>query len=371
MRNKTPLLCAVIVCLSIVCSCASGEVYPSIASISASWLTLKSDIINAKQTDGLEGSIVEGSIEGFRLTIKKFLSSPFVYLYRIHRPENIQILTDIDSAVDSLNAALKEGGGLQVFSIMLEIDSNIEQLQLIEKSLSDASQLQYYQLLFFLSVFIISIVLALRSLYGRLKNTEKREKQSLAFSRETIIAQEQERSRVSRELHDTVLPLVRDGQVSAMIRSICVELMPPDFARLSLNESLAGLCVQFTKRSNVECACSIEDGLTFAGYSPENQLHIYRMVQESFTNIEKHSRAGRTALVVRHSGENILICVSDDGQGLQSKTGLPERAGLGIKSMRQRADILGAKLDFVSESGNGLMVRIELSSHGTLGASYD
>jgi two-component system NarL family sensor kinase len=89
------------------------------------------------------------------------------------------------------------------------------------------------------------------------------------------------------------------------------------------------------------------------------------MVQEAFTNIEKHSKAGRAALVVRHSDESILICVSDDGQGLQSKpglrskTGLSAGAGLGIKSMRQRADILGAKLDFVSESGNGLMVRIE------------
>jgi len=71
-------------------------------------------------------------------------------------------------------------------------------------------------------------------------------------------------------------------------------------------------------------------------------------------------------LVVRHSNENILICVSDDGEGLcgipLSADGIPSGAGLGIKSMRQRADILGAKLDFISESGNGLMVRIELPS---------
>jgi len=66
---------------------------------------------------------------------------------------------------------------------------------------------------------------------------------------------------------------------------------------------------------------------------------------------------------------------------LQSKTGLqntplsadgiPSGSGLGIKSLRQRADILGAKLDFISESGNGLMVRIELPPPVTLGAFYD
>jgi signal transduction histidine kinase len=139
--------------------------------------------------------------------------------------------------------------------------------------------------------------------------------------------------------------------------------MPPDFTRLSLNDSLSGLCVQFTKRAGIECACSIESDLSFTAYRPENQLHIYRMVQESFTNIEKHSGAGRAALVVRRSAENILICVSDDGVGIQSSLtarGIPMGAGLGIRSMRQRADILGAKIDFISESGNGLMVRIEV-----------
>jgi len=361
MKKLFGTLFALILCLT---SCANGA-YPSISSISVSWLKLKSDIINSKQADGLQDSIAD-----FRLTLKKYLSSPFIYLYKIHRPENIQILADIDSAAESLNDALKEGGGLQVYSIILEIDSNLEQLQLIEKSLSEASQLQYFQLLFFLCVLIISIVLALWALYSRFEKAVIKERQSLAFSHLTIEGLEAERRRVSRELHDTVLPLVQDAQVSALIRSICVELMPPDFARLSLNDSLAGLCVQFTKRTGIECACSIEDGITFAAYTPERQLHIYRMVQESFTNIEKHSKAGRAALVVRRSNENILICVSDDGDGLQSKTGLhgiplsadgiPSGAGLGIKSMRQRADILGAKLDFISESGNGLMVRIEL-----------
>jgi two-component system, NarL family, sensor kinase len=369
-------LCFVIICVS---SCANNDAYPSISSISTSWLKIKSDIINSEQ----DGDI-ENSIEDFRLILKKYLSSPFIYLYKIHRPENIQILADIESAADSLKNALKEGGGLSqgksdisVFPIILEIDSNLEKLQLIEKSLSEASQLQYFQLLFFLCVLIISIVLALWALYSRFEKAVIKERQSLAFSHLTIEGLEAERRRVSRELHDTVLPLVKDAQVSALIRSICVELMPPDFARLSLNDSLAGLCVQFTKRSGIECACSIEDGLSFSAYSPERQLHIYRMVQESFTNIEKHSKAGRAALVVRHSDENILICVSDDGDGLQSKTslrgiplsadGIPSGAELGIKSMRQRADILGAKLNFISESGNGLMVRIELSPVATGG----
>ena len=170
---------------------------------------------------------------------------------------------------------------------------------------------------------------------------------------------ETERGRVSRELHDSVLPLVRGSEVYDMIRSICTGLMPPDFERLSLKDSLAQHYVHFMKRSGIECVCSIDEDVDFSGIKVENQLHLYRIVQESFNNIEKHSKAKKAFLVVRRVSENILVCVSDDGEGLINNT-----ENLGMRSIRQRAAIIGAKLDFVSESGNGLMVRIEIPMRG-------
>jgi two-component system NarL family sensor kinase len=243
-------------------------------------------------------------------------------------------------------------------------------------------ELAMYIRLVWLFVFLITILmLFLCYLFLAMRRAEKRESQSLAFSHLAIEGLETERRRVSRELHDTVLPLVKDAQVSALIRSICVALMPPDFTRLSLNDSLADLCGQFMRRAGIECACSIEDG-SFASFRPENQLQLYRIVQESFTNIEKHSKARRAALVVRRLPEHILICVSDDGVGLPGSGGrtavsrtaadkgadIPAGAGLGIRSMLQRATILGAKLEFKSESGNGLMVRVELSCSAQSGS---
>ncbi len=224
-------------------------------------------------------------------------------------------------------------------------------------------ELGMYIRLVWLFVFIITVLmLCLCYLFISMRRADEREAQSRAFSHLAVEGLEAERRRVSRELHDTVLPLVRDDEVSALIRSICMELMPPDFTRLSLNDSLTELCLQFIKRTGIECACSIEDGLSFSAYRPEDQLHIYRMVQESFTNIEKHSKAGQAVLVVRRIAEHILICVSDDGIGIQSVPNIfTKGGGLGIRSIRQRAAILGAKIDFISESGNGLMVRIELS----------
>ena len=221
-----------------------------------------------------------------------------------------------------------------------------------------------YNRLFWLFVLVITaLILVMCYLYLAMRRSLQRESQSLAFSHLAILGLETERRRISRELHDTVLPLVADPAVSALIRSISMELNSPDFTRLSLKDSLAGLCSQCNSRSEIECVCSIEEDPGFAGLSAESQLHLYRMVQEAFTNIEKHSRANRVSLVARSynrgTAKNILICVSDDGIGLQNSKE-NDAAGLGMRSMRQRAAIIGARLDFISESGNGLMVRIEI-----------
>jgi signal transduction histidine kinase len=228
-------------------------------------------------------------------------------------------------------------------------------------SVIHSGKTETYILLLWLFVLVITgLMFILSYLFLSMRRAMERERMSLDFSLLAIEGLENERRRVARELHDSVLPLVVDDpKLSGMIRSICVDLMPPDFSRVSLKDSLDDLCVQFARRSKIECVCSIEEDVDFSFLSAENRLHLYRIVQESFTNIEKHSRSGTASLVVRRSArgsDNILICVSDDGKGLSGGKG----EGLGMKSIRQRAVILGAALDFVSESGNGLMVRVEV-----------
>ncbi|MCL2196835.1 MAG: histidine kinase [Treponema sp.] len=219
----------------------------------------------------------------------------------------------------------------------------------------------YIRLVWLFTFSITVLTLLLCYLYLRIKKTRKREQLSREFSYLVIEELEIERARISRELHDTVLPLVRGESVSDSIRLICINLMPPDFTRLSLKESLAMLCAQFSGRSGIECACSIEENFNFSAVGAETQLHLYRMIQEALNNIEKHSKAKRSSLTVRKdtrsSFENIIICVSDDGVGIQNLSA--ENEGLGMRSIRQRAAIIGANVDFISESENGLMVRIE------------
>jgi cytochrome oxidase assembly protein ShyY1 len=200
-------------------ACAKNESNLSISAIFDSWLQLKSEVLNIKLLEAardarfdarqnarheVPDSSLDSKIENFRLALDLFAASPIGSLYKIHRPEHLQFLADIDTAAQRLNSALKEGGSTEILSIILEIDSNLGKLQLIEKSLSDNSHLNYFMLFFFFSLFIIIIVLAFWWLYTRLEKTEIKQRQSLVFSRETIMAQEQERMRISRELHDTI-----------------------------------------------------------------------------------------------------------------------------------------------------------------------
>ncbi|MCL2006537.1 MAG: histidine kinase [Treponema sp.] len=234
---------------------------------------------------------------------------------------------------------------------------------------STATPFEYEQFIILIWLFIILItvlMLFLCYLYLSMRRSLQRENDSLSFSHLAIEGIEIERRRVSRELHDVVLPLLKETEVSDLIRGICMELTPPDFSRLSLKESLADLCQKFTKRSNINFSYKIDDDSSFTGLGSENQLHLYRMVQESLTNIEKHSKAGEAVLVVRRHVRDstgfILVCVSDDGIGLTRPGDIDAPAErketFGMRSLKQRAAIIGAELDFISESGNGLMVRI-------------
>jgi len=219
----------------------------------------------------------------------------------------------------------------------------------------------YFRLLWIFVAIISAFAVVLWYSYIARRKAKWREQESLDFSWQILAGQEAERRRISQELHDTVLPAIRDKAVAQRVREICYDLMPPDFSRLDLKDILSDLGGAFTRRTGIAFVPVFDSNLDFRCLSPERQLHLYRIVQEAFTNIEKHSGADQAVLTVRMrkaDGEfSMRISVLDNGAGLKRKQ---DKRGLGMRSMRERAAAMGADIDFISESGNGLMVRIEV-----------
>jgi signal transduction histidine kinase len=385
-------------------ACANNASNPSISTVLNSWLKLRAEVLNTKLPEAAQeaaqkaqheapDSGLDGKIEDFRLALDLFAASPIGSIYKIHHPEHLQYLADIDAAVQRLNKALKEGGSTEILSIILEIDTNLDQMRLIEKSLSDNSQLNHFMLFFFFSMFIIIFVLAFWGLHARLEKTEIRQRQSAAFSRETIIAQEQERMRISLELHDTIAQDLRglsmgmekiglcpdlkeriklcteaasvQSTLIRKVRDVCEYLIPPDFNICSLQDALRRLCFEFGKRANLDCRISITENTavsSIASLNKEKQLLIFRIVQEALTNIEKHAEA-KEAIVILRDEENGTIAagISDDGKGFN-----PDGSDghMGIRGMKERAALLGGVLKINSEQEGGTLVRLEIPANG-------
>jgi len=372
--------------------CGKNQPHQSISSVSEKWLNIKKELLPPPVK-------FESQIDDFCLTLNAFFSSPIGSLYTIHRPEGLQYLELINSAVDRLKTALQNNDNQAIYVTAIEIDAGLDRLQRIDDSLSNASQRDYFFLFLFFSLLVITVILVLAAQYVRLDRAEKREKQSLAFSQETILAQERERSRIARELHDTVaqdilqLSLqtetmnkeadaskrsllcdeVVGGQREIMkrIRNICENLIPPDFQRRRLGDALQTLCYNFQQRTCIECQIKIQKDLPLAALNSDVQLQCFRIVQECLSNIEKHSKAAECSVLVFNGDKGeFIISVSDEGKGFtlpdrDSSQNLKEQGCFGLWGMYERAAAMNGELTLESEPGEGTTVTLQIPAERT------
>lgn len=211
--------------------------------------------------------------------------------------------------------------------------------------------------------------------------------QSSAFSKELIRIQEHERKRIASELHDSVgqqLVLIKNrlllfrnkteaadaqslsadlsGNVADTIqeiRNISYSLRPYQMDMMGLTQSIQSLADETGDAANIVMEAGIDniDGL----FSPENEMNIYRIVQELLNNMVKHSRATRCTLRVHRAVWLIKIVVTDDGVGFANKN----EHGFGLLGIRERVQIMGGQFIIHPDEGEGaaLSVNIPISYH--------
>lgn len=208
-----------------------------------------------------------------------------------------------------------------------------------------------------------------------------------SVSRRLIEAQEQERARIARELHDDLsqrmallqIELAQFEQdtprlsheasqqlqnitrvateVSSDIHDLSHRLHPSKLGILGLVLSLDGLCREFSVQHNIEVQF-VHDDIP-RKFSKDVTLCLFRIVQEALQNVAKHSGATDAKVELSVRDDQIELCVSDSGAGFSAECG-KNVAGLGLVSMRERLRLVGGHLAIESEPSHGTRVHVRV-----------
>jgi two-component system, NarL family, sensor histidine kinase UhpB len=231
---------------------------------------------------------------------------------------------------------------------------------------------------------ILALVQAFNQMLERLE-AERRES-----GRHAVAVQEAERRRVASELHDEVgqamtavlmlLARLEDAVASGRrgeladaqeairgsleeVGRIARELRPELLEHLGLVSALTALSKSFATRTGIQVAREFAADLP--QLDREVELAVYRIVQESLTNVARHAQATRVWLSMRPGGDTggVVVRALDDGRGLQGEL----REGGGVRGMRERAIVVGGELAITVAPAGGVEVRLEVPGQGAAG----
>jgi two-component system sensor histidine kinase UhpB len=227
---------------------------------------------------------------------------------------------------------------------------------------------------------VSALASAFNEMLDRLEN-ERRESARVALA-----AQERERIRIARELHDEIgqtltavaihaeqaahagqgendntLRRIADEVRNSLddVRRIARELRPEALDDLGLVNALISLCSRVAGDGPIRVERRLDGGLP--RLDPEVELVVYRVAQESLTNVIRHSRASDASISLVHEAGEIVLRVRDDGRGLPEE--LPEGTA-GISGMRERALLVGGSLTIWSQPDRGTEVRLAVPARG-------
>lgn len=136
-------------------------------------------------------------------------------------------------------------------------------------------------------------------------------------------------------------------------RHLLQDLHPLVMEQLGLGSAIRHLAEQWQQLSGLECRLAMDERLP--EFTGEQQTHLYRFLQEALNNVSRHANASCATLAVARKDNELSIEVRDDGVGNDQ---LPGNAGLGVRSMCERARCLGAEVKFLSRMGEGTRIRL-------------
>ena len=169
---------------------------------------------------------------------------------------------------------------------------------------------------------------------------------------------EEMRNKLADRLEDARVML---ESISRTVRDLMSELRPPVLDDYGLPAALRWHCDLFTKRSGIAVDLSMDEN--FPRLSMDKELALFRIAQESLTNVSKHAKAHIIKLSLSEVGPMIQLLISDDGVGFDTTQAFQRQEGCcwGLTVMRERAEAVNGEFYLDSAPGNGTRIMVELN----------
>ncbi|MDC7994750.1 tetratricopeptide repeat-containing sensor histidine kinase [Altibacter sp. HG106] len=250
-----------------------------------------------------------------------------------------------------------------------ELMAKNTRIQLLAKDNSN-----FKKLVTFVSIVMIlafGVLLLFRN-QRHLKNTKSLQER---FSQALLISQENERKRISKDLHDGLgqqLLLIKnklftqgDKETKAMVdatieevRAISRDLHPFQLQEMGITKALEFTLKQVDENTSLFVSSEIDniDNL----FNPEQEVNIYRIVQESLSNIIKHAKAEAGKVSVERFKNNVRIVIKDNGVGFDFNEKYKNIRSLGLKTLLERTKFLNGQMKIYSKHGTGTEIEFKI-----------
>lgn len=194
------------------------------------------------------------------------------------------------------------------------------------------------------------------------------------FSQELIISQESERRRISKDLHDGIgqqllvikNKLITNGDVDTKqmvdhtieeVRAISRDLHPFQLQELGITRAIEYTINQIDENTTLFISAEIDNIDNV--FSKEDEVNIYRIIQESLSNILKHANAEAGKVSVKMIANNILISIRDNGVGFDFADKYQDVKSLGLKTLLERTKFLKGNMKVTSKKDNGTILEFQ------------
>jgi signal transduction histidine kinase len=236
------------------------------------------------------------------------------------------------------------------------------------------------------------------NIIGAALRRKRNEERISTLSREMLKAQDYERKNISNYLHDKVaqdlgtakircqnlmngsrrLPKGMSAQIRAIsgvlensiaaIRDLAYNLRPPGLDQLGLVSALYTHCEEFSRITGINVDFHAA-GISAIDLDGEMEINLYRLIQEGLVNVEQHAQATRVYIRLVSSYPHLILRIIDNGVGFDVQERLNEAAmekRMGLRSMQDRATLLGGRLVITAFPGKGTKIALEIPIHHLL-----